>query len=286
VRWIDRSRILRKLPPEWLEQSTELLNQLINAPDEDARKALIKDNSTHWNEIRHALWEVGGEKCWYSEMVVPFKSTVIEHFRPKNRIAGETHQGYWWLSFDWRNFRISSHLANIRVKEVLDGKTKGKGTYFPLIGGARIYAYNPTVQDMMSIKGEKPLLLDPFVRKDVELLTFNHDGVPVPNIAKCKNADDRKRVIDSIELYCLNEGTLNAERAELWSVVINLGTRIEELMQIEDERALTLAEELECETKMEDLVKIIAHHAKFSSAAIAAMRSLGKRGWTEEVLAA
>ena len=285
MRWIDMSRVQRHLSADWLNRSQALLNNLINSPDEEARKKIIKDNASHWNEIRTALWQVGGEKCWYTEMMIPFKSSVIEHFRPKGKLAGEQHDGYWWLSFNWRNFRISSSVANVRVKEYLDGKLKGKGTYFPLIGGARVYAYNPSPQDILSIGTERPMLLDPFVRKDVELLTFNHDGVPVPNTVKCKTQDDIRRVNESIELYCLDEGMLNAERAELWRVVIDLSSRIEVLIQKQGHSPLNMQESIEFEEKMTELVKMVAHHAKYSSAAIAAMKSLGTRGWTEEVLA-
>lgn len=285
MRWIDISRVQRHLSSDWLSHSQDLLNGLISAPDEEARKKIIKDNADHWNDIRNALWQVGGEKCWYTEMMIPFKSSVIEHFRPKGKLAGEKHGGYWWLSFNWKNFRISSSVANVRVKEYLDGKLKGKGTYFPLIGGTRVYAYNPLPQDILSIETEKPMLLDPFVRKDVELLTFNHDGVPVPNTVKCKIQDDIRRVNESVELYCLDEGMLNAERAELWRVVINLGFRIEELVQKQNQIPLTMQESKEFEEKMTELVKLVAHHARYSNAAIAAMKSLGTRGWTEEVLA-
>ena len=286
MRWIDTSRVQRHLSSDWLARSQNLLANLISAANDDERKVIIKGNSDHWNEVRNALWLVGGEKCWYTEMLIPFKGSVIEHFRPKGKLAGEKHEGYWWLSFNWKNFRISSNIANVRVKEYLDGKLKGKGTYFPLIGGTRVYVYNAQPQDLLSIGDERPILLDPFIRSDVELLTFNHDGVPVPNTAKCKSELDTRRVKESIDLYCLDEGLLNAERAELLQVVLKTGSKIEELAQKQEKCPLSQAELNEYEEEMTELAKMLARHAKYSNAAIAAFKSLGNRGWTDGVLAA
>jgi hypothetical protein len=281
VRWIDRKRVQRNISAEWITESNRLLLELINAPDKVARLKIISTNSPHWNKVRKELWTIGGEKCWYTEAMSPLKTTVIEHFRPKGKIAGETHEGYWWLTFNWKNFRIASSVANIRVRDELDGKLKGKGTYFPLIGGTRVSIYAPTPLDEMSIGNEIPLLLDPFKRKDVELLTFTQDGLPVPNPVKCLKQKDVERVVESIGFYCLDDGLLNAERADLWHLTVGLCSRIEELAQ---SMPLNAKDDEEFGTKLEELAQLVDKAAKFSASAISALKLFGNRGWTEEVL--
>lgn len=284
MRWINTSRVQRHLPSDWLKESKALLDQLIAAPNRKARSAIINSNSAHWNEIRKALWTIGGEKCWYTEMVIPWKSSVIEHFRPKGKLAQESHDGYWWLSFNWKNFRISSHAANVRVTDAIDKKTKGKGTYFPLVGGARVSIYSPTAIDELSIGSEEALLLDPLKPRDVGLLTFNHDGLPVANSANCVTPKEVLRVTESIGLYCLDEGTMNAERADLWRRVLAMGSKIEELEQKRSLAPLSTQDEYEYERSMTELAGLVDKSASFSATAIAAVKSLGSRGWTEGIL--
>ncbi len=55
----------------------------------------------------------------------------MDHFRPKNAIKSADKKcesttinntdSYWWLAFDWENYRLSGHLTN-----------SNKNAYFPL----------------------------------------------------------------------------------------------------------------------------------------------------------
>jgi hypothetical protein len=85
----------------------------------------------------------------------------IEHYRPKKsaKDADGTGEGYWWLAFDWKNFRTRN--AGNRERHLL-----------PLQDGC-VRARTVTI-------GEDPQLLDPVDETDPALLSFNSRAVPCP----------------------------------------------------------------------------------------------------------
>ena len=112
--------------PEWVLEANDLLAQLRAAPDAAARNAIIDANSGVWGALKQWLLALSHQKCWFSEAKDCFSHWDVEHYRPKKSakdVDGTEHDGYWWLAFDWQNFRICGNAGN-----------RKKGTFFPLRG--------------------------------------------------------------------------------------------------------------------------------------------------------
>lgn len=93
------------------------------------------------------------------------------------------------MAFDWRNYRIA----------VADLNTIHKKNYCPLQLGSYI-AYSFT--DTHNL--EQPLLLDPTIETDPDLLTFDHDGTVQPIFDTITDIEHIRAAV-SIEIYGLNK---------------------------------------------------------------------------------
>ena len=186
---------------EWAEKSASLLVQLNAAPDKAARDQIIDDNSLHWGALKSWLLEASHQKCWFSEAKDVFNHWHVEHFRPKKSakdIKGAACDGYWWLTFDWTNFRICGSVGNSK-----------KGTYFPLREGCQRVGLGG------DLRLEDPVLLDPSDPVDPTLLSFNQDGEAIAS-PFINNDWERCRAETSIERYKLDYDPLVQKRKVLW----------------------------------------------------------------------
>jgi len=61
-------------------------------------------------------------KCAYCERIC---KADIEHYRPKNKVTGVTHDGYYWLCYEWTNLIPSCITCN---------REGAKHNHFPIIG--------------------------------------------------------------------------------------------------------------------------------------------------------
>jgi hypothetical protein len=129
MRYIDLEH--NKPDAEWLKKSDELTQQLIELHkqgDTKARNQLIDDNARHWGEIKAWLLSLSHNKCWFSEARDIYSHLDVEHFRPKKEaksLDGTVRDGYWWLAFDYTNFRACGNVGN-----------RKKGGWFPLQEGS------------------------------------------------------------------------------------------------------------------------------------------------------
>ncbi len=185
----------------WDAKAKAVLAQLKAAPDAEARKAIIDANSAVWGELKEWLLSLSHQKCWFSEAKDCANHWHVEHFRPKKSAKdkdGTEHEGYWWLSFDWHNFRICGNVPNTK-----------KGTFFPLRTGCARAAPRG------DLRFEDPLLLDPADEDDPSLLSFDMLGRAIPNP---EIADDweKERVEYSIGRYKLDFPALETQRRVVW----------------------------------------------------------------------
>jgi uncharacterized protein (TIGR02646 family) len=161
-----------------------------------------------WSNAKSALAGVSFEKCWYCECKQERSDLHVDHFRPKGRVTGEKgHEGYWWLAFEWENFRLACTFCNsVRDDSELD-ESGGKGTKFPIFDPPpRMYRpHDPK---------DRPRLLDPIIRNDVEKLTFTGNGLPKP-VTTDETSEDWKQVQETIEVFHLRETRLKRVREEL-----------------------------------------------------------------------
>lgn len=191
-------------PPDlnWIAKADRLLVALKAAPDAKARKDIIDANSRVWGELKDWLLSLSHQKCWFSEAKDCFSHWDVEHFRPKKSARdedGTEHDGYWWLAFNWQNFRICGNAGNRR-----------KGTYFPLRTGS-----HRVVNPDDDLRLENPLLLDPTDADDPNLLTFDLEGKASP--ASGLDTWDQTRVDYSVQRYNLNFGPLEDKRKVVWN---------------------------------------------------------------------
>src|SRR5216683_996472 len=175
----------------WLDKANALSDQLDAAGTMVERHTIIEDNSAVWGELKPWLLERSRRKCWFSEARDSFSHWDVEHYRPKktakNLDGTERGEGYWWLAFDWRNFRICGNVGN-----------RKKGGFLPLRDGThQASSANRNIDD------EFPYLLDPTRLEDTLLLSFDENGdvKPLPDL----DAWNTARVEESIKRYKLRE---------------------------------------------------------------------------------
>jgi hypothetical protein len=222
MRYRDISLILARISEEWKTKSSALLAQLIEVQDEELRKEIIQDNANHWSLVKEPLASLSKNKCWYTEKKLTEQEMEVDHFRPKGKIKGNSvHPGYWWLSFDPKNFRLSSKTSNSKRRNTFsdDLDVFGKGTEFPLIDEAirsdsqtaRIDITNGQLGD------EKPILLDPTNAADISLLDcdFTEGKIVETQVVELATEDNIKRCKESIRIYNLNSSCLLPERIRI-----------------------------------------------------------------------
>jgi uncharacterized protein (TIGR02646 family) len=227
MRPINRALIRSRLPDTWLTdaraRTEELKRRYIETADERAtapdvwRKnwsRIVNALAPVWQnkQLKEALIEASSGKCWYCEAQVTERADVpVDHFRPKNAVAeDEEHEGYWWLACDWENYRYACTFCNsLRNTAESSG---GKQDHFPLWNKEQRGRPPGFLTD-----DELPLLLDPMQPGDVALLTFDRTGKPAPTFSKDKNPYTYERASQSIEVYHLHRGRLNALRMDIMS---------------------------------------------------------------------
>lgn len=195
----------------WLAESARLVDELAvldAAGQRDQRNALIDQHSDHWGKLKPWLQALSQGKCWFSEVRNPYMHYDVEHFRPKKAakaLDGQERDGYWWLAFDYMNFRLCGNVGN-----------RKKGGWFPLRDGSLCSTYGNRCEE-----AEFPYLLDPVISDDVALLTFDEEGkaVPVPGASPW----DKVRVKETVKRLKLNEHAPLAEaRRSVWQKVTRL----------------------------------------------------------------
>lgn len=195
-------RITAAPDASWLKDADAILAQLQQAPDPVSRNAIIDANDHLWGKLKTWLLSFSHQKCWYSETKDCFNHPEVEHYRPKKSawdVDGTVHEGYWWLAFDWKNYRICGNVGN-----------RKKGNYFPLRPG------NGRISPGGDTRYEVPLLLDPLDPEDPNLLSFDLEGRAKP-AADVHDDWQRTRVEYSIRRYRLDFGPLADQRKIVWS---------------------------------------------------------------------
>lgn len=192
----------------WLSTSTTYLAELekLNAADDTkGRNDFIDAHSAHWGQLKIWLKVLSKGKCWFSEVRELYSHYDVEHFRPK-KIAknsdGTDRDGYWWLAFDYTNYRLCGNVGN-----------RKKGGWFPLRDGS-ICSTNDNPRE----ESEEGYLLDPTDAEDVNLISFDPTGnaIPSPNIS----AWEKIRVDETIKRLKLNQHNELAEaRRKIWQKI-------------------------------------------------------------------
>ncbi|QMU30508.1 hypothetical protein [Adhaeribacter radiodurans] len=205
---------------EWIQKARELTDELQSKITPSEKMAFIEANreNTWGNQnLRKALIEVIGNKCWYSEVPLEGADSNIDHFRPKGRVVeidchslektGEVSIGYWWLAFDHKNFRLSCiHSNQRRVDNDTEG---GKADFFPVRGERA-----PEGTELALIR-EDVLPIDPCSKSDMALIWFGPDGnLGIAKPTKVPTPFQEQRIKITNWLFHLNKQDVHKRRVE------------------------------------------------------------------------
>ena len=172
------------------------------------RNDFIKSKSAHWGKLKGWLRALSHGKCWFSDTKDKYSHYDVEHFRPKSEaldLDGTSRDGYWWLAFDYSNYRICGNVGN-----------RKKGGWFPLREKSLCSTY-----DCQCEESETCYFIDPTDPEDVNLIAFNEEGdvVPAPNCLPW----EIERVEESNKRLKLNEhDDLPEARREVWQKMSRL----------------------------------------------------------------
>jgi uncharacterized protein (TIGR02646 family) len=237
----------------------------------DKRAALLKRHRKLWGELKPWLFELSKGKCWYSEAKDVGSFRDVDHFRPKGRVTradGSESTGYWWLAFDWKNFRVSCDVCNKPNRG--EQGTRGKVDHFPL----RNEASRATAADD-DLAAEEPYLLDPTNARDPHLISFDQTGRPLPTESAGWEA---ARAVETIRLLHLDQPRFDDARKQIW----NRCTR-------NIRRVSRHAHEGICDPDFDDAVEelreMIAADAEFAGAARMCLAKSG-HSWADELVTA
>jgi uncharacterized protein (TIGR02646 family) len=155
----------------------------------------------HWSnsDVKKAVYDMHRGKCCYCERTRDERREPdTEHFRPKAKVDGIDHPGYWWLAYDWGNYFFSCKKCNEEHKK----------NQFPLLEeSARAMGPNDDLEK------EQPYLINPEKEDPERFIGFDWQrayGVFV----KAVGIDDQGRGDMTIRITGVNQGTLPEERAE------------------------------------------------------------------------
>lgn len=244
-----RRVIIQGTPPaDWVADAKAVTDQLRAAKTKAKRAKIIKANESLWRDdrIRDWLLQQFANKCWYTEAYESVSSVHVDHYRPKGRskdLEGNKHEGYWWLTFDWTNYRICGQLINVKKSDI-----------FPFADGVRA-----DLAGTVSLKLESPILIDPLTDQ-TRLISFEKDEddcIAVPSDDLTDAEDFRaKKTIDILGLNRLPR--LKQKRAEYWNqcrmTIIDYNT--------DGPQALRCVQQLIAVNKLREMV---AYKAEFSS---------------------
>ena len=276
MRWVDIEQL--NFPDGWQQNAENALNQLraeinnaeLNAQNNQtdvvtARRKAISDGLDKserkkiWRDLKSELAKLQNGKCWYSESFSSGSDKDVDHFRPKNRVAEDlNHEGYWWLAFNWSNYRYSCKWCNQRRKDVANGTDGGKWDHFPLSPDSF-----RAQKESDNWKLEEIDLLDPIDPDDWKLLTFRSNGQPTP--AKLPDTREYHRARTSIQIYHLHCYELVRDRKTLASKI----RRLVEDMEILKPKIADPEMRILYKNHQKELLRSIHPNSEYSSAALA-----------------
>lgn len=209
------------LPARWLSIYPKRIQAAEKLATNDLRSDYFRKNNS-WGLLKNWLSSIGGQKCWYCEAKCPRATFDVDHFRPKlgvtvDRVALTGHIGYYWLAYEWSNFRLSCQRCN-RPEKSHSGTLLGKANEFPIRDEARRCS-----SPAGSLDTESPKLLDPCVQADCDLLADGIDGEVKPRATDKSWEYDRAKY--TIDLLGFNEVEVLEEKRRQWqriALLINL----------------------------------------------------------------
>lgn len=241
---------------DWLDRADAVTQQLLAAASTADKNNIIDANENLWTELKDFLLGISHEKCWYSESKDSYNHLHVDHFRPKKIAIGidkRDYGGYWWLAFQWQNYRVCGGAGNVRKKDKFAVKNNKAN-----IPGA-------------NIEDETIYFLDPTEEEDALKLTFDSGGAVAPLVA---TGWDYERADYTIKNLNLNFRKLKEARKSLWSKCSSLVLEIQDLMNQNNLNPSPFRKG-QIKEKLKQLKEFVDKTAPFSATAKACLRSTG-----------
>lgn len=206
------------LPARWRKIYAGRITEVTSLTTHELRSDYIKRN-TSWCLLKKWLAKAGEHKCWYCEAKSTRASFDVDHFRPKLGITVDgvklaCHDGYYWLAYEWWNFRLSCQRCNRPEKDDCD-TLHGKANEFPIRDEAQ-RCFLPAA----SLTAELPRLLDPCVQADCQLLVHGIDGEVKP--AAPDGSWEHQRARYTIGRLGFNEWNTPEDKRGRWQTLATL----------------------------------------------------------------
>ncbi len=233
----------------------------------EARHKAINSRQAVWRAAVRALQQASDGKCWYCESIQDRSDNAVDHFRPKNSVIEATgHPGYWWLAFDWKNFRYSCTFCNSKRRDVVGGTEGGKQDHFPIIPPPPHARSNTDPPD-------RAKLLDPTNDNDTKLLTFLPNGLPHP---VRRDRVSVNRVEESVRLYHLDHVILVRKRKRI----------ADDISQHVNNAniANTSGDDANYRFHKKEIIKCVRAKAEYSTAARVYLQAYRNYQWVDEIL--
>lgn len=270
MRYIDLTSVVNSIPDEIRAALQQADDAMPGKSDSDKARAASNGN-VYWSPVKPFLEEVSSRKCWYTESKNPGCLNDVEHFRPKARVPeeGVIEYWYWFLAFNPINYRLSSQFSNRLNRNPVLGATGGKGNKFPLMAGSS------RATNIAGLSNERPVILDPCVEADTELLEFQADGRPVVSRRHKDDSDAVCRVQMSNLLLNLDFPTFNEAREALYNNIRQLVERGDRYIQ----NGIDALGDVQ-----DDLRVLMREDAEYSKAAECYIRCFRDRDWVEALI--
>ncbi|MCC6818199.1 MAG: hypothetical protein IT245_04865 [Bacteroidia bacterium] len=242
----------------WLDRADALTAQLLAANTVQDKATIIKNNQNLWGELKQHFSDVLKRKCWYSESINDFAHCHLDHFRPKSRAIdenGKDQGGYWWLAFNWRNFRYAGPAGNVRKRD-----------YFHVNANKANSPADP-------LENEDIRFLDPTDPDDPAKLKFNNEGIISPKSA-IVNSREYIQSEYTIRRMNLNLFGLMEGRKDKYRLTARLIRQIEQLLTLQ---AITfdLARRQNIKAKQLELLNLADRYSEYSAAVKYCLRESG-----------
>lgn len=257
-------------PPskKWLKRAEKWTEKLLAEPDSEKQKQIIDQGQPVWAALKAHLEKLSYGKCWFSEARDIYSYYDVEHFRPKKMCIDESGTetlGYWWLAFDWKNYRICGNVGNTI-----------KGNRF-MVKKNKAQKHDDDLVD------EVIYLLDPSDPDDPKKITFTVEGLAKPFAIKATDWDFQ-RADYTIKIMGLNDfDRLVNERKVKWTECSKEIAKTQELMDKQN-HSPSASTKSDIKGKMEWFRKKIAPCTELSATYKACLLNSGL-DWAVQVVA-
>ncbi|MFG3553374.1 hypothetical protein ACGGAQ_03195 [Micromonospora sp. NPDC047557] len=274
MRFINREELRPKIA-DLLPALAEAAAAVTAETDPIKRKDVIRRYQPAWVALREEMSRLSHGKCWYTESKNLGADDDIDHFRPKGGVQGiPDHPGYYWLAFDWKNFRLSCHHANRPRRARGSSLTGGKGARFPLLDESK-----RAFSEEDNLEAEMPLYLDPCDPEDPPQLTFWPNG---------ESAVSPPYRGDPVSMKRWDESRigLHIDWPDFVDARIELYNKVERLVDRGSREAPTPGGHNSAAFKdvIRDLLELMKPSAEFSMAARAYIETFSHEWWVERIV--